>query len=99
MTPSRTPVTARGTIKGDNSAIYELLRHLFTHAQSSSVSDKYWHLYGCFTDERHVMTEYESKDGSRIRADSTGERDEGYRLPDHEFTFYPAPIPDAPEIA
>lgn len=71
--------------------LYEALRHLFSCAQSSSVTNKYWRLSSCFTEERHVMTEYVFEDGSRIRCDSTGDRDEAYRLPRHEFTYYAKP--------
>lgn len=93
----RSPISARGTLNGDNSALYELLRHVFSAARDSSTGDKFWRFYGSFTDESYVMTEYEAKDGSKIRCDSTGDRDESYRLPNHEFTFRPSLPPDASE--
>ena len=81
----------RATNTSADVALYQSLRHLFTAAQTSSIADKYWTLHSCFTDERHVMTEYEAKDGSRVRADSTGERGPDGRFPEHEFAFYAAP--------
>jgi hypothetical protein len=77
--------------------LYEALRHLFSAARVSSLADRHWKLSSCFTNERHVMTEYVFEDGSRIRADSTGERDEKYQLPCHEFTYYPKPPPGQSE--
>lgn len=86
---------ASGVNGEPKTALYQLLRHAFSAAQSSSVGDKYWRLSSCFTGDRHVMTEYVAKDGSRIRADSTGERGDGGYFPNHEFTFYPEPPKEA----
>ena len=73
---------------------YLMLRDFFIAARSASVQisgGSFYSLGACRTEAAHVMTEYVGRDGSRIRADSMGERTEDGSLEHQTFSFWSAP--------
>ncbi len=74
---------------------YVLLRALFSAAREDSIRNvgygaPFYSLSACCTQERYVVTEYEGRDKTRIRAEASGERAKDGSLQTQEFSFYPA---------
>jgi hypothetical protein len=66
---------------------YHILRHLFTEAMQSSITDKRWRIFATYSDPcRTMLTQYEHvESGDRIKCQSFGYEDGEYRK--HIFTF------------
>lgn len=75
---------------------YVLLRALFSAAREEAVrisnrGSPFYSLSSSCTQERYVVTEYEGRDKTRIRAEASGERTQDGSLQTQRFSFYPAP--------
>jgi len=71
---------------------YVLLRALFGAAREESIlagrdGYRFYSLSSLCTKESFVMTEYEGRDGTKIRAESSGDRTESGALQCQKFVF------------
>lgn len=67
---------------------YHIMRHLFTEAMQSSITDERWRIFATYSDPgRTMLTQYEHvESGDRIRCESFDYEQGKYRK--HIFTFH-----------